>query len=49
MTEFLNFIFGDVDFNTVTPIALVCIYTFSLLLETVSSIFYSTMKGGEMR
>lgn len=49
MSEFLTFIFGEVDFNAVTPVSLVCIYTFALLLETVSSIFYSTMKGGDMK
>lgn len=49
MSEYLQFIFGDIDFNVITPISLVCIYTFSLLLETISSIFYSTMKGGEMK
>ena len=49
MTEFLSFIFGEVDFNTVTPVAIVCIYTFALLLETVGNIFYATMKGGSVR
>lgn len=46
MTQYLSFIFGEVDFNTLTPIALVCIYTFALLLECIGSIFHSTMKVG---
>lgn len=49
MTEFLHLIFGDVDFNTLTPIALVCIYTFMLLLECVSGIFQATMKGAQLK
>lgn len=48
MSEFLSFIFGEVDFNTVSPLAIVCIYTFALLLETIGNIFYATMKGGGM-
>lgn len=49
MNEFLTFIFGEVDFNTVTPVAIVCIYTFALILETIGNIFYATMKGGAIR
>lgn len=46
MTEFLHFIFGEVDFNSLTPVALVCIYTFSLVLECIAGIFQSTLKAG---
>lgn len=46
MSEFLNVIFGEVDFNTMTPLALVCIYAFSLVLECIGSIFQSTLKAG---
>lgn len=49
MSQFLQFIFGEVDFNVISPIALVCIYVFMLLLECVSGIFYSTMKGAQLK
>ncbi|MBQ2936885.1 MAG: hypothetical protein IJD96_11685 [Lachnospiraceae bacterium] len=46
MAEFLNMIFGEVDYSTVTPLAIVCIYAFSLVLECIASIFQSTLKVG---
>lgn len=46
MSSYLEVIFGGVDFNQVTPIALVCIYAFSLVLECISSIIQSTLKAG---
>lgn len=46
MSEFLRVIFGEVDFNAVTPVAIVCIYAFSLVLECIASIFQSTLKVG---
>lgn len=49
MTEILQFIFGEVDFNELTPVTLVCIYIFALLMETIGNIFDSTMKGGGLK
>lgn len=49
MQGFLEFIFGTVDMEVITPISFVCIYTFALLMETLGSIFESTMKGGGLK
>lgn len=46
MSEFLNVIFGGVDFNAVTPVAIVCVYAFSLVLECIAGIIQSTLKAG---
>lgn len=46
MANFLSVVFGEVDFNTVTPVALLCVYVFSLTMECIAGIFQSTLKAG---
>ena len=46
MISTLQFIFGEMDTSTLTPIMLVAFYMFVVLVECISSIFHSTLKVG---
>ena len=48
MAEYLRVIFGEVDYNTVTPVAIVCIYAFSIVLECIAGIVQATFKAGRI-
>lgn len=49
MSEYLSFIFGEVDFTVFSPVAVVCIYSFALLLECISSVVQSTLNIGGIK
>ena len=49
MAQYLSLIFGEVDFNTITPVAIVCIYTFALLIECIASMIQSTLNIGGLK
>lgn len=46
MSSFLSLVFGEVDFTTLTPVAILCVYCFAITLECISSIIQSTLKAG---
>ena len=46
MSNILNIIFGEVDFNLVTPLGLLCVYLFALVMECIASVVYSTFRIG---
>ena len=46
MSEILQVIFGEVDFSVLTPLSLVCVYIFALVIECIASIVYSTFRVG---
>ena len=49
MTEYLNIIFGEVGYNVITPIAIVSIYAFSIVLESIAGIVQATFKAGGIK
>lgn len=49
MNEILDFIYNGMDMSeSLTPVMLVCFYTFMLVLECISSVIREIMKGAGM-
>ena len=46
MESVLNVVFDGVDFNIVSPVGLLCVYLFALIIECIASIINSTLKVG---